>query len=115
MLSASGVTGEPQDALLREVERGAHASGSESGPGSGVGPDGVLGAPDVALLEYVTKLTRTPGGIERADVEALREVGFGDRSIHDACAIASYYAFVNRIADGLGVELEPDRDPPDGR
>jgi hypothetical protein len=27
-------------------------------------------------------------------------------AIHDVCAIASYYAFVNRIADGLGVELE---------
>jgi alkylhydroperoxidase family enzyme len=57
----------------------------------------------------VTKLTLTPGRMERVDVEALREVGFDDRSIHDACAIASYYAFVNRIADGLGVELEPER------
>ncbi len=29
-----------------------------------------------------------------------------DRAIHDACAIVAYFAFVNRIADGLGVELE---------
>ncbi len=40
------------------------------------------------------------------DVEGLREAGFDDRAIHDACAIVSYFAFVNRIADGLGVELE---------
>jgi alkylhydroperoxidase family enzyme len=32
--------------------------------------------------------------------------GFDDRAIHDICAITAYYAFVNRIADGLGVELE---------
>lgn len=30
-----------------------------------------------------------------------------DRAIHDACAIVAYFAFVNRIADGLGVDLEP--------
>jgi alkylhydroperoxidase family enzyme len=40
------------------------------------------------------------------DIESLREVGLDDRAIHDACAIVSYFAFVNRIADGLGVELE---------
>ncbi len=46
-----------------------------------------------------------------ADAMALRTAGFDDRAIHDACAIVAYFAFVNRIADGLGVELEspPDR------
>jgi alkylhydroperoxidase family enzyme len=34
------------------------------------------------------------------------ESGFDDEGIHDACAIIAYFAFVNRIADGLGVELE---------
>ncbi len=59
------------------------------------------------MLDYAAKLTRTPGAMSAADVEALREHGFDDRGIHDICAITAYFAFVNRIADGLGVELEP--------
>ena len=58
------------------------------------------------MLDYVLKLTKTPSEIARPDVEGLRAVGFDDRAIHDICAITAYYAFVNRIADGLGVELE---------
>jgi alkylhydroperoxidase family enzyme len=41
-----------------------------------------------------------------ADVESLRSSGFGDRAIHDICAIVAYSAFVNRVADGLGEKLE---------
>ncbi len=58
------------------------------------------------MLGYVARLTREPWAIERSDVDALREVGFDDRAILDICQVASYYAFVNRLADGLGVELE---------
>lgn len=58
------------------------------------------------MLGYVAKLTRRPGEMVAADVEDLRFRGFDDRAIHDICAIAAYFAFVNRIADGLGVELE---------
>ena len=61
---------------------------------------------DRALLSYAAKLTRTPGAMTAADVESLRQSGFDDRAIHDACAVVGYFAFVNRIADGLGVELE---------
>ena len=58
------------------------------------------------MLDYVVKLTRTPSAITQGDITALRSVGFDARAIHDMCAIAAYFAFVNRIADGLGVELE---------
>jgi len=68
--------------------------------------DPSLTAADRALLAYAGKLTRTPGGMGASDVEGLRQAGFDDRAIHDACAIVGYFAFVNRIADGLGVELE---------
>ena len=69
--------------------------------------DGTRWAPaDRTLLEYADKLTRTPGAITATDVERLRATGFDDRAIHDVCAIVAYFAFVNRIADGLGVELE---------
>lgn len=59
-----------------------------------------------ALLVYADKLTLTPAAMSSDDVQRLRAVGFNDRAIHDACAIVAYFAFVNRIADGLGVELE---------
>lgn len=65
-----------------------------------------LAPADRILLDYAAKLTRTPAAMVRDDVDALRAAGFDDRAIHDACAITAYYAFVNRIADGLGVELE---------
>ncbi len=65
-----------------------------------------LSAGERALLAYADLLTETPWKVTRADVDALRASGYDDRAIHDACAIISYFAFVNRIADGLGVELE---------
>lgn len=42
----------------------------------------------------------------KPDVETLRDHGFSDAAILDMCQITGYYAFVNRLADGLGVELE---------
>jgi len=65
-----------------------------------------LQAADLAMLHYAAKLTRSPGEMIEADVSSLRAQGFDDRAIHDICAITAYYAFVNRMADGLGVELE---------
>lgn len=61
-----------------------------------------------ALITYADKLTRAPASIGEEDIAALRARGLHDRAIHDACAIVAYFAFVNRIADGLGVELEGD-------
>ena len=58
------------------------------------------------MLRYAKKLTLTPAAVQQADVEEIRRLGRDDRAIHDLCAIVSYFNFVNRIADGLGVELE---------
>ncbi|MCA8953473.1 MAG: hypothetical protein KDE27_28430 [Planctomycetes bacterium] len=44
--------------------------------------------------------------IGRDDVEALRAAGFDDVAIHDVTQVASYFHYINRIADALGVELE---------
>jgi uncharacterized peroxidase-related enzyme len=66
-----------------------------------------LSPADVTMLEFVEKLTRTPGDMQPSDVDSLRQAGFEDRAIHDLVLVASYYAFVNRVADGLGVDLEP--------
>ncbi len=58
------------------------------------------------MLDFTAKLTSHSSEITADDVDGLRQAGFGDRAIHDICAITAYYAFVNRIADGLGVALE---------
>ncbi len=59
------------------------------------------------MLHYAVKLTHTPGEMVEADVVSLRDVGFSDRDILDIVEVTSYYAYVNRIADGLGVPIEP--------
>jgi uncharacterized peroxidase-related enzyme len=59
-----------------------------------------------AMLDYAHKLTLTPWEMVKADIEALRSQGFSDRAILDINQITAYYAYVNRIADGLGVPLE---------
>ncbi len=58
------------------------------------------------MLAYAAKLTHSPATIRQVDIEQLRECGFDDRAIHDICTITAYFGFVNRIANGLGVELE---------
>lgn len=52
-------------------------------------------------------MTVEPWNVERDEVQALRTAGFDDRAIVDANQAASYFNYVNRVADGLGVELEP--------
>ena len=59
-----------------------------------------------AMLSYAVKLTRTPGRMVSADVDALRGAGFSDRDVLDIAEVVGYYAYVNRIADGLGVPVE---------
>lgn len=58
------------------------------------------------LLSFAVKLTRWPQKIGADDIASLRHAGLSDSAIHDVVAIVSYFNFVNRIASGLGVELE---------
>ena len=58
------------------------------------------------MLRYAVKLTRTPGAMSDADVDDLRTVGYSDRDILDITEVVGYYAYANRIADGLGIEPE---------
>lgn len=59
-----------------------------------------------AMLDYAVKLTLEPWNMVEADVIALRRAGFSDTAILGINQAAGYYAYVNRLADGLGVELE---------
>ena len=72
-----------------------------------------LSPADRALCDYAIKLTRTPGEMTSDDVETLRGHGFDDRAIHDAAQTVAYFNYINRVADGLGVDLE-DWMPPKG-
>ena len=58
------------------------------------------------MLAYAVKLTQAPGEMTAADVEALRVAGFSDRDVLDIAEVTAYYAYANRIADGLGVNPE---------
>jgi uncharacterized peroxidase-related enzyme len=70
-----------------------------------------LSAADRALCAYAEKLTLTPAEMTAADVERLREVGFDDRAIHDAIQVVAYFNYINRVADGVHVDLEPEMPP----
>ena len=59
------------------------------------------------MLRYAEKLTRTPSEMKRADVDALKERGFSDADVLAIAEVTAYYAYANRIADGLGVGIEP--------
>lgn len=58
---------------------------------------------DRAMLDYVAQLTRDATGINRQDHERLRSVGFDDRGILQITLIASWFNYINRVADALGV------------
>ena len=59
-----------------------------------------------ALADYAVALTRNPSAVTPESIARLREVGLSDEAIHSAAAVTAYFNFVNRIALGLGVELE---------
>ena len=61
---------------------------------------------DRALCDWAVKLTLTPGEMSAADVEGLRARGLSDEQIVVAAQVVSYFNYINRIADGLGVDDE---------
>jgi uncharacterized peroxidase-related enzyme len=61
---------------------------------------------DKAMLEYVVKLTRDATQCSPEDHKQLRAVGFDDRGILQITLIASWFNYINRVADALGVGRE---------
>ena len=55
------------------------------------------------MLDYVARLTREPARVSPEDVGRLRREGFDDRAILQINLIASWFNYINRVADGLGV------------
>jgi uncharacterized peroxidase-related enzyme len=66
----------------------------------------IIDSKTLAMLNYAVKLTVKPTSITEEEVNILRDQGCTDREILDVCQITSYFNFVNRMAEGLGVELE---------
>jgi uncharacterized peroxidase-related enzyme len=93
ILSKAGVALADQDAVV---------AGLQTSPLSAPG----VSLRETALLDYAETLTLAPAAVRATHIEALRAQGYDDRAIHDACVIVAYFAFVNRIADGLGVQVE---------
>ncbi len=73
-----------------------------------------LSAVNRALLDFAVKLTLEPSSVGRADIGNLRRKGLEDSTIHDAVQVVALFNYYNRLADGLGVDLEPDM-PADSR
>lgn len=66
------------------------------------------------MCDFAVKLTLRPGAMKESDVASLRDHGFDDNQITIATQVIGYFNYINRIADGLGVDPEdwmtPSRD-----
>ena len=65
-----------------------------------------ISSKEKAMLDYAVKLTKTPASVNEEDINRLRKFGLNDRDILDVNQVISYFNYVNRVADGLGIELE---------
>ena len=62
--------------------------------------------PERVMLDYVVKLTKDATKIWKNDHDRLRAVGFDDQAILQITLIASWFNYINRVADALGVGRE---------
>jgi len=62
-----------------------------------------VSAQDRVMLDYVVKLTKDATKVWKDDIDGLRAAGFDDRVILQITLIASWFNYINRVADALGV------------
>lgn len=91
-----GRSEDPEAEAARLVEAGLEEAG---------GPSDGLSDRQRALCAYARKLTRDPAAMEAADLLPLRESGLDDAGILDLNQVVAYFAYVNRVVQGLGVEV----------
>ena len=71
-------------------------------------PENVFDGAQLAMLRYAEKLTLSPGDMEEADVNMLKNEGVSDGEILEANQIIGYFNYVNRLLNGLGVSADGD-------
>ncbi|HKQ50038.1 MAG TPA: hypothetical protein VJZ71_18325 [Phycisphaerae bacterium] len=81
------------DAFVHQIVDNGHAA--------------ALSAAVVQLLRFAQQVTESPASCTADNIAGLRAAGWSDAAIHDAVQIASYFNYINRVADALGVEPEP--------
>jgi alkylhydroperoxidase family enzyme len=54
------------------------------------------------------RLTRQPASMDEAQIAPLREQGWSDAAIHDAIQVIAYFNYINRVAEAVGIEAEPE-------
>jgi alkylhydroperoxidase family enzyme len=69
---------------------------------------GGLAKGDREVLRFVTMLTLAPRSMRDGNLQPLRDADFDERAIHDIVQVACCFAFMNRLADALGVTLQPE-------
>ena len=67
-----------------------------------------LGPQDKSMIDFALKLTREPYAMNAGDIQHLRTNGFSDEQVVDLVLITCTFNFMDRLADGLGVELGPE-------
>ena len=66
---------------------------------------------DRAMLDFVAKLTTRPSSMTKGDVDTLRSHGFVDAAVHDIVQVTALFAYYNRLAEGMGIDIEDDFSP----
>ncbi len=61
-----------------------------------------------ALCDYAVKLSAAPASVGLEDADRLRSHGWSDSAIHDAIQVISYFNYINRVAEGVGIDGEPE-------
>jgi uncharacterized peroxidase-related enzyme len=61
-----------------------------------------------ALCDFAVKLTTLAAEVDEADIDALRAEGLTDTDVSDAIQVIAYFNYVTRVADGVGIEDEPE-------
>ena len=59
-----------------------------------------------AICYFAEKLTLSPGKIELNDISKIKKFGYSDKDISEIVQIVSYFNYINRVADGLGLAPE---------
>jgi uncharacterized peroxidase-related enzyme len=64
-----------------------------------------------ALCDFAVLMTCEPARVSQGDVDRLRGHGWSDAAIHDAIQVVSFFNYINRVADAVGIEDEPEWSP----